>query len=279
MTTLVTQDIYYSSEFKKSNETNYNFSIPLDVNLDTKDYEKIKFKLIDFSIINSMLTISNAHQNNKFKLTYLNVDYIIEIPDGSYTPITLKDKLNTLISIPLVFNYDKITNKYYLINTNTNPITFYPQNCALLFGFTKQSYTLINGNNYYSETFVNMLPYTKLLLTTNLTFECNTQNNFESKYSSNTSTGDIICWVSRDVPLFTTINYINNQNIEIEIVNKNIKSLDISIMNEYKELILDAPYSHIHLQLIIYEKIDWYKKFYKLISDIYYSLLSLYFKK
>ena len=276
---LITQDIYYSSEFKNSSETNYNFSIPLDVNLDTKDYEKIKIKLIDFSIINSMLNISNAHTNNKFKLTYLSVDYIITIPDGSYTPISLKEKINSLLSIPLIFNYDKITNKYYLTNTNINQIIFYPQNCSLLFGFSKQSYIIINGTDYYSETFVNMLPYTKLLLTTNLTFECNTQNNFESKYSSNSSIRDILCWISRDVPLFTTINYINNQNIEIEIANKNIKSLDISIMNEYKELILDAPYSYIHLQLIIYENINWYKKFYKLISDIYYSLLSLYFKK
>lgn len=279
MTNLITQDIYYSSEFKKSNETNYNFSIPLDINIDTKGNEKIKFKLIDFSVINSMLNISNAHKNNKFKVTYLSIDYIITIPDGSYTPTSLKDKINSLLSIPLIFNYDKITNKYYLINTNINNIIFYPQNCSLLFGFIKESYNIINGTEYYSETFVNMLPYTKILLTTNLTFECNTQNNFESKYSSNTSVGDIICWISRDVPLFTTINYINNQNIEIEIVNKNIKSLDISIMNEYKELILDIPNCYIHMQLIIYEKIDWYKKFYKLISDIYYSLLSLYFKK
>jgi len=64
----LTQDFYYSSEFKKSYEQNYNFNIPLDVNIDIKNTDKIKFKLIDFSIMNSMLNVSNAHKNNKFKV-------------------------------------------------------------------------------------------------------------------------------------------------------------------------------------------------------------------
>ena len=47
-------NIYYSSEFKKSYETNYNFNIPLDVNVDVRGNEKIKLKLINFSsFINS----------------------------------------------------------------------------------------------------------------------------------------------------------------------------------------------------------------------------------
>jgi hypothetical protein len=91
--------------------------------------------------------------------------------------------------------------------------------------------------------------------------------------------GDIIAWFPRDIPLFSTINFINSQNNEIEIANKNIKSINFSIMNEYREYILDAPICYLHFQLITYDTTNWYKKFYNLLNDIAYYLLSSYFKK
>lgn len=93
----------------------------LDVNIDIKNNEKLKFKLIDFSIMNSMLTISSTHNNHQFKIKYLNVDYIITIPDGSYTAVSLRDTINTILtatSKPIAFNYNKMTNKYYLVVSN-----------------------------------------------------------------------------------------------------------------------------------------------------------------
>jgi hypothetical protein len=281
----LTQDIYYCSEFKKSYETYYNFSIPLDINIDIKNNEKIKFKLIDFSIMNSMLTVSSTHKNNQFKIKYLNVDYFITIPDGSYTATSLRDAINTILtagSRPLAFNYNKSTNKYYIAVSNgiiAGNLYFYPLNCASLFGYNKTSYELIYPNEYYSETFANMLPYSKIVLVSDIVFDTNSQNNFINKYSANSGTGDIICWLPRDIPLFSTINYFNTSNREIEISNKNIKNINFSIMNEYQEYILDAPNSYIHFQLITYDNTNWYKRFYKLLYDISYYLLSLYFKK
>lgn len=282
----LTQDIYYSSEFKKSYETNYSFNIPLDVNIDIKGDEKIKFKLIDFSIMNSMLNISTYHNNNKFKFNYLNTDYFITIPDGSYTATSLKDFINNyLISnniLAFSISYNKTTNKFFLTPSSgivaTN-LYFYPLNCSSLFGFTQSSYELIYPNSYYSETFANMLPYTKLILTTDLVFDTNTQNNFIIKYNAYSGVGNILCWLSRDIPLFSTINYYNDNNLEIELSNKNIKNIHFTIINEYQEFIMDAPPSFIHFQLIIYDNTNWFKRFYKLLYDIFYSLLSLYFKK
>jgi hypothetical protein len=281
----LTQDFYYSSEFKKSYEFNYDFNIPLDVNIDIRGTDKIKFKLIDFSMMNSMLNVSNAHKNNKFKIRYISTDYYITIPDGSYTASSLRDVINNLIvalNLPIAFNYDKTTNKYWLItslNVVAGQLYVYPLNCASLFGFTKTSYELIYPNEYYSETFVNMLPYTKIVLATNLVFDTNVQHNLENRYSANTSIGDIIAWFPRDIPLFSTINYTNIQNNEIEIANKNIKSISFSIMNEYREFILDAPICYLHFQLIIYENINWYKRLYNMLNDISYYLLASYFKK
>ena len=244
-------DIYYTSIFKKDYETYYNFSIPLDINLDVKEDENLTLQLIDFSIMNSMLTISTAHKNNYFKITYGGYEYDLFITDGSYTAVSLRDHINEIFAnqeLPIALNYNKSTNKFYFILTDD--VSFYPYNCSKIFGFTKNSYNFLNGNTYYAETFANMLPYTKIIIATNLVFTNSSQNNFESRYSSNSGMGDIIAWVSRDVPLFTTINYINNQNREIEIANKNIKSLNILIMNEFKEFITDCPECHIHLRFM-----------------------------
>ena len=281
----ITQDIYYSSKFKKDFDTNYNFNILLDNNIDVSDNYKIKFRLINFSMMNSMLNISNAHQNNQIKIKYLTIDYIITIDDGSYTATSLRDALNTKIfalNIALAFNYDKLTNKYFILTSNgviSGNLIFYPLNMSKVLGFKNASYDVIYPNEYYSETFVNLLPYDKIVITTDLTFECNSQNNFNKEYSAYAGTGDIITWIPRDIVPFSTINYTNTNNDEILLANKNLKSINISLMYEYNEYILDASDCCIHFQLIIYESINWQKKFYRLIYDIYYSLLSIYFKK
>lgn len=273
-----TQDIYFCSEFKKSFEYNYNFNIPLDINIDVSGNNKIKLKLVDFTMMNTMLNISDYHKNNSFKINYDSVDYLITIPNGNYTAITLKDFLNTYLAslnIPLIFSYNKITNKYKLETTST--IILYTLNCSSIFGLNNNPYVITSFSSLTSLTYVNMLPYTKIILSCDLSFDNTTQHNFERKYSSNSGIGNIICWLSRDIPLFSTINHSNNN--EIEISNKNIKSINFNITNEYQEFILDAPPCYIHLQLITYDNSNWFKKFYKILNDISYYLLSIYFKK
>ena len=90
-------DIYYTSEFKKSYGTYYDFNLPLDVNLDVRGNEKIKLKLVDFTIMNSMLNITSYHQNNYFKIIFDGYEYDLFIDDGSYTATSLRDFINDLI--------------------------------------------------------------------------------------------------------------------------------------------------------------------------------------
>lgn len=281
---MLVQDVYYSSEFKKTYEYNFNFNIPLDINIDVRGTDKIKFKLIDFSMMNSMLNVSTFHKNNEFRIRYSFTTYTITIPDGSYNATSLKDVLNAkiaILNIPITFNYDKTTNKYKItFGTIGTTLIFYPDNCSSLFGFTQPSYTYISQSSFDAESFVNMLPYTKIILTTDLVFDTNTQNSLQSKYSANAGVGDIICWIPRDIPPFSTINYSSlGTNNEIEISNKNIKSINFSIINEYQEYIRDAPNVFIHFQLITYDNTNWYKRFYNLLNDISYYMLSTYFKK
>ena len=79
-----------------------------------------------------------------FKIKYLNVDYFITIPDGSYTATSLRDTINTILtagSRPLSFNYNKSTNKYYIVVSNgivAGNLFFYPLNCVQLVVYQDQ---------------------------------------------------------------------------------------------------------------------------------------------
>jgi len=281
-----TQDFFYSSQSKPSFEKNYDFNVELDLHVDLKPVEKLKFKLCDFTIMNTMLNVSSAHKNNTFDIVVFSVVYTITIPDGNYTAITLRDWLNDYMTAnthPLAFNYDKSTNRYWLLTSvgiSGTDLIFYPKNCASLLGFTKKSsYVIQYPNSYYSDTYVNMLPYTKIILTTNLSFDINTQQNLALPYrNGNAGVGNIIHWFDRDIPPFTTINYTNNMNKEIEISDRNIKSIKFSLVNEFGTAIYDAPECLLHFQLITYDNTNWYKKFYSLLNDISYYLLSLYWR-
>ena len=280
------QDFFYSSQSKPSFEKNYDFNVELDLNVNLKSDEKLKFKLCDFTIMNSMLNVSAAHNNNIFDLVIFSVTYTITIPDGNYTAVSLRDWINdymTTNSYPLAFNYDKSTNRYWLVTSvgiSGTDLIFYPKNCAQLFGFNKKvSYVIQYPNEYYSDTYVNMLPYTKIILTTNLTFDNNTQQNLALPYKNgNAGVGNIVHWFDRDIPPFTTISYTNNMNKEIEISDRNIKSIKFSLVNEFGTSIYDAPQCLLHFQLITYDNTNWHKKFYSLLNDISYYLLSLYWR-
>lgn len=266
----------------KTNSYNYDFII--DNNISINENQTIKFKLINFSMMNSMLNVSAYHGNNKFKITLDNVDYNYTIPDGSYTAITLRDKMNDLTdihSLPLAFNYEKSTNKYYIIvsaDINMGELIYYPQTTSFLTGFTNISYQIPTGT-YYANNFANMLPYSKIcLVSSSLPFTYGTNNNLMPEYNNTSGINEIICWINRDIPPFTIINYNNYENNIFEISSKNIKTINFMIMNEYKQIIMDAPPAFINFQLIVENKKNnnELSKIYEVLNNIYYSILSLF---
>lgn len=276
---------YVYTKNTESDDRYYDFTFTIGDNIAIQKDEVIKFKLINFSIMNAMLNVSSYHGNNSFKIIDAGNPITITIPDGSYTATSLRDKINSICVenyYPIAFNYDKTTNKYWITtaeNIFQGELFFYPSDCSSLFGFTKTFYDVPTGS-YYAETFANMLSYSKICLTSSsLAFNNTTDNNLEVKYKNNMGINELICWVSRDVAPFTTIDYTNLEGVEFELGTNNLKSINFKIMNEYKQLILDAPPSFIQFQLIIDKKVDWYSKFYKLLNDMYYALISLYFKK
>lgn len=249
-----TFNYYINTGNKDRDDTNFNFNYRLSTNINLREDEQAYFKLIDFSMMNSMLNISSFKDNNKFKVDDNGTIVTITIPDGNYNVTTLRDKINELTSaLPIALNYDSSQNRYYWVN-NEAGIIFYPMNMKMILGFNYSSLSLIIGNNYGNQ-FVNLLSYTKILLTTNnLAFNPTTDNNLNRDYTSNEGINEIITWIDKDIPTFATITYENRMNIEHQITNRNITYINLSIMNEYKELIRDCPNSFIHFQIIIRKK-------------------------
>lgn len=242
---------YINTANQDKDDKNYSFNFRLGNNINLKEDEMAYFKLVNFSMMNSMLNVSAFHKNNQFKINDGTTTTTYTIADGNYTVLTLRDKINELTTATaLAFNYDRTTNSYY-INTSGGGFIFYPMNMKMILGFTKDSYNLIVGDTY-AENFANLLPYTKLLLTTNnLAFNPSTDNNLNREYSGNEGINEIICWIDKDEPPFTTIKYENLMNIEFSISNANLTYINFGIMNEYKEFIRDCPNCFIHFQIII----------------------------
>lgn len=246
---------YINTSNKDRDDTNFNFNYRLPNNFHINENQKAHFKLISFSMMNSMLNISETHKNNKFKVNFDNEDFIITIADGNYSVLTLRDTINTILGnepylLPLALNYEKTTNKYYWIMNDS--CSFYPMNMKLILGFNNESYSLTTGTNRYGETFVNLLPYTKILITTNnLVFNPSTDNNLVRDYSSNEGINEIIAYIDKDEPPFTTLKYENLIDNKFLIANKNFSYVNFNIMNEYKEAIRDCPNCFIHFQIII----------------------------
>lgn len=241
---------YINTANQDKDDKNYSFNFRLGNNINLKEDEMAYFKLVNFSMMNSMLNVSAFHKNNQFRINNGTIT-TYTIPDGNYSVTSLRDKINELTaSTALAFNYDRTTNSYF-INTSGSGFIFYPMNMKMILGFTKDSYNLIVGDTY-AEKFANLLPYTKLLLTTNnLAFNPSTDNNLNREYSGNEGINEIICWINKDEPPFTTIKYENLMNIEFSISNANLTYINFGIMNEYKEFIRDCPNCFIHFQIII----------------------------
>ena len=167
---------YINTANQDKDDKNYSFNFRLGNNINLKEDEMAYFKLVNFSMMNSMLNVSSFHKNNQFRINNGTIT-TYTVPNGNYTVTSLRDKINELTaSTALAFNYDRTTNSYY-INTSGSGFIFYPMNMKMILGFTKDSYNLIVGDTY-AENFANLLPYTKLLLTTNnLAFNPSTDNN------------------------------------------------------------------------------------------------------
>ena len=189
------------------------------------------------------------------------VEHTITIPDGFYKASNFVKTLNDLlINYKLKTSVNEFTNKFKITNEN---ISFTPtvdnltDNNFLLdlvlpnvpgmlenLGITLSSYQPyipIPFNSYYeSDTYINLISFNKLIITTNLTFKNKTHNDLSTLNPYAKSFGNILAWVDCDQVPFTYITYRNYENTEYEIINEHINHIIFKFYNERsQEIFLD----------------------------------------
>ena len=205
------------------------------------------------------------------------VEQTITIPDGFYKSSNFKTTLNDLLSsYKLSTSIDQYTNKLKITNDNT---TFTPtlddlidenyqldlvipniQNMLENWGINNsyQTYIPVPFNSYYeSDTHINLINLSKIIITTDLNFQNKTHNEIIKGNEIHRGFGNILCWVDTDEAPYTCIKYRNYEDLTYRIENRHITTIRLRFYNEKSQpLILDN--SLLHLQIIKYQKKSFY---------------------
>ena len=196
------------------------------------------------------------------------VIHTITIPDGFYKSSTYKNKLNELLtSYKITTSIDNLNNKIKFANDNT---TFTPtisdliddnfqidlvipniQNMLENLGITNhQEYINLPFNSYYeSDTHINLINMSKIIITTDLNFQEKTHNEIIRGNEIHRGFGNILAWISADQPPFSCIDYRNYEDLSYKIENKHVSTIRLRFYNEKSQpIILDNALIHLQIK-------------------------------
>jgi hypothetical protein len=202
-------------------------------------------------------TITNVPDNTSY--------FPVVVNDGFYNIDNLITTINTnstSANAKITFAKQDYTNK--IIITNSTPLAttpsveirtlVFPNNCtANMYGF-KQRLIPLNNAPVYSDTYVNIMNFSKIILSTDLAFSiktCNEISNDGSVYTK--GIGNILEWVDADDTPFTCIKYKNVENTIHKLDNRFISQFKLLFCTE-KSLPIVLDNFIIHLQIIKYKK-------------------------
>ena len=196
------------------------------------------------------------------------VIHTITIPDGFYKASTYKNALNDLLtSYKITTSIDSLTNKIKF--SNDNP-TFVPSITDLIDDNFKidlvipnipnmlenlgignfQEYFNIPFNSYYqSDSHINLINLSKIIITTDLNFSKKTHNEIIRGNEQYRGIGNILCWLDADHAPFSCIKYNNWDDLSYKIENKHITSIRLSFYTEKsQEIHIDNGLFHLQIK-------------------------------
>ncbi len=200
----------------------------------------------------------------------------VSVADGFYNIDNLITTINansTSVNAKIAFAKQNYTNKIIISNslpiqTFTNPIPYNNDGATIteirtlifpnltttnMYGFYERLVPL-NNAPVLSDTYVNIMNFSKIIISTNLAFTNNTHNELSNDGSVYTKgVGNILEWVDSDEPPMTCIKYKNVENTVNKIDNRFLSEFKLMFCTE-KSLPLILDNYLIHLQLIKYKK-------------------------
>jgi hypothetical protein len=186
----------------------------------------------------------------------------ITISDGFYNIDTLLTTINATPNTKITFAKQEYTNKIIITNSvplATIPTTeirtlVFPNLCtANMYGF-KVRLNPLNNAPIYSDTYVNIMNFSKIIISTDLAFSIKTHNDISNDASPYTKgIGNVLEWIDADDTPFTCIKYKNIENIVHKLDNRFISQFKLLFCTE-KSLPIILDNFIIHLQIIKYKK-------------------------
>jgi hypothetical protein len=240
----------------------------------TTDYNYYKISILsrNFEYANKLIVVDKMlfykRENYIVNTPEINTSTLITIPDGFYNVDNLISTINTASS-QITMTKQQYTNKITI--TNETPITvinianppqvipelrqlkFINKTTANMYGFNDVN-IILNNAPITSNKYINIMNFSKIIISTDLTFPENTTNDISNDKSVYTKgIGNIISWHDADEPPFTCIKYKNIENITNKINERHLQSFKIMFCNE-KSMPLVLDNFMLHLQIIKYKK-------------------------
>jgi hypothetical protein len=191
--------------------------------------------------------------------------YSVAVNDGFYNIDNLITTINansTSANAKITFAKQDYTNK--IIITNSTPLATTPSvevrtlvfpnlYTANMYGFNERLVSL-NNAPITSDTYVNIMNFSKIIISTDLDFNICTYNDISKDSSPYTKgIGNILEWIDCDLPPMTCIAYKNIENSVHRLDNRFISQFKLIFCTE-KSLPIVLDNFLIHLQIIKYKK-------------------------
>ena len=255
---ILTIDTKFRDNYNISSSTNFNFSLPININ------DVLQMQLSAIEIPTTYYVISSQYGNNLFRIKVDDHDpLLVTIPNGNYTQITIIDYINNLLSqqpapySDVVFTIDIIngtTGSGKTLVGVSNPGGLYtnleivfqldlnglddegaplPLKLGWLLGFRNGIYT---GNlNYVSEGLLDITGPKYLFLVVD-DYNNSVNNNFFTAYDSSLLNKNILARISLQANTFdilqqTNLTLINPSREYFGPVN--IQTMNIQLLDEY----------------------------------------------
>jgi hypothetical protein len=236
----------------------------------------IPYKYYRFKAIASIPNAFN-YRLNKLQLFYvgnaaepsgysegsaINTNLIVE--DGFYNSTNIVSKLKELLEPhQIVPTLETTTNKLLFANNTTYiynsldsstdlngrlELLFGNENIRENYGINSEVFELPRGVTTKGDTNINLINFSKIVISTDLNFTNKTHNELINGNSEYRGIGNILGFVDSDEPPFSCINYRNYENNDYRVENKIINNIRLNFYNE-KCQPLNLSNGLIHLQI------------------------------
>ena len=256
-----------------------NESIIINV-LDTNPYKYYKVKIASRTspYSNGILVLDKMLFYKSQNITTVTPESLttsyVSVADGFYNIDNLITTINAnsiTANAKIAFAKQNYTNKIIISNiqplTSTTGIAYNNDNLiteirtlifpnlttANMYGFIERLIPMVNAP-VISDTYVNIMNFSKIIISTDLAFTNNTHNEISNNGSVYTKgIGNILEWIDTDDQPMSCIKYKNIENIINKLDNRFISQFKLIFCTE-KSLPLVLDNFLIHLQIIKYKK-------------------------